>query len=688
MDKLSHEQHRALHAILKWLNDPDAAPVFILTGSAGTGKTTLLRYLVTQLSRQRIGVQLAAPTGRAARLLSALVQQPARTLHSLIYVLDRAQLLTPASGSSDAPPADPLGLRLHFQLRAANPDVRLIVVDEASMVGDIAGASELYRFGSGRLLYDLLCYTRLVPRRQDPAIRLLFVGDPAQLPPVGQSFSPALSPRYLRRRFALEAQTAHLRTVYRQQAGHPILDIATQLRDALVARRFNTFQIPAHPPSIRSISLAEALEAVAQSYRQQETVVLLCRTNALAHKLNAAIRQHLWGRDHLPLQVGDLLLVNRNAPSYNLFNGDLMRVVEVASRVEHRRIGRRGRPAVDLYFRDVVLVPHDANPSSSRIPCKILENLLESPDGQLSPDLIQALLIDFQQRHPDLRPRTQAYWLELLRDPYFNALHVRYGYALTVHKAQGGEWHRAVVLFEDWPQYRHAEFFRWAYTAVTRAQEELWVVGAPRFDAYTQLQWVPTAASPMPAEEVTLATDQAITFALPVLQEYHQRLQQALTQTGIQIGQVEPLPYSVRYYLHQGDRTARVQYYHRANGTVSQIVTLGGDDDPALARQALAIFRQVLLAPDPTDSEALPADPFLQAFLERARQCLEGTGIQLLRWEQLPYALRLHFRQEAEQVTIDFYYNRRQEWTTARPVGRLTAPALFERIRTLLQPDI
>ncbi|MDQ7040784.1 MAG: AAA family ATPase [Rhodothermus sp.] len=684
MESLSQEQYQVIRGIQSWLNAPDAPPIFIVTGSAGTGKTTLIRHLVNWLTKESIRFQLAAPTGRAARILASRIGQEARTLHSLLYVLGQVHILKAVEASDDF--SELIGIRLHFQLRSADPDTKLMLIDEASMIGDVEGETELYRFGSGRLLTDLLRYTRLLPRRNaPPSTRILFIGDPAQLPPVGQSLSPALSPRYLRRHFGLEVWKAHLHTVYRQRADHPILEVATRLRKALAARRFNTFQLTPHPPGIRAASITEALDFVVRSYRQKESVVMLCRTNALARNLNRAIRERLWGRSDLPLQPGDLLLINRNAPRYNLFNGDLMRVEEVASQREHRRIGRRGRPPVDLYFRDVVLTHLHSN-ARLRIPCKILENLLESPDGQPSPDLFQALLIDFKQRHPELKPEQTEYKLALLQDPYFNALHVRYGYVLTVHKAQGGEWQQAVVVFDDWRHHRNAEFFRWVYTAITRAQEALWIVGAPQFDAYSRLRWQPTMVNTKPDPPAPSTESTGPIFSTAFLQEYHHRLQQALTRQGIQVRQVEQLPYSVRYYLYQDDRTARIQYYYRASGKVSQVIGLGGADDPALTRKALALFHQVLLDP-PAASAKLPSDPFLQAFIERVQQCLKDTDVQVVHWETLPYALRVHFRQGTENLTVDFYYNRRQEWTTARPVGRAFSGALFERIQTLLQSE-
>lgn len=677
MVELSGEQQRILDQLLAWLDRPEAPPIFILTGSAGTGKTLLIRHLVQALHQRRIKYALAAPTGRAARLLADRTGEDARTLHSLIYILDRYQLIE----ETEAQAEDPLSLRLHFALRSAELDARLIIVDEASMVGDVVGEQELYRFGSGRLLLDLLSYARLMPpRTREVSTRLLFVGDPAQLPPVGQSISPALSAEYLRETFGLSAETAHLQTVFRQRKGHPILEAATALRNALENNRFHTFQLPAQPPDLRPVGIEEAIQIAAQDFERQTPSVLLCRTNALARKLNEAVRALLWGKESLPLQPGDLLLVNRNAPLYSLFNGDLV-LVETVGPLEHRRVGRRGRPPVDLYFRDVILrYPHD-NPRR-RITCKLLENLLESPDGQLSPDLIQALLIDFYLRNRTLKPGSPEFHLELARDPYFNALHVRYGYAMTVHKAQGGEWRRAAVVFTDWKHFRHADFFRWAYTAITRAREELLTIDAPAFEAFSEMRWQPAAS--VPAAEQTAGS--AARFPLKALETYHRRLTEALSAEGIETTDVELLQYAVRYHLSREDRTTRIQYYYRGNGQISRIVTLGGADDPELTQQAYALFERILSEPPPASDE-LPENPLLREFLERARHRLEGSGIRIVNWKEMPYALRLYFSADGENATIDFYYNRRGVWTHAQQVGRSSSGSLFARIQLLLQSD-
>jgi len=677
MEELSNEQQRVLDHVLAWLERNDAPPIFILTGSAGTGKTLLIRHLVRALQDRRIHYALAAPTGRAARILSERTGDHARTLHSLIYIFDRYQLVEEADRQTD----EPLSLQLHFALRSAEHDARLIIVDEASMVSDTAGEEELYRFGSGRLLNDLLTFARLIPKRdRPPTTRLLFVGDPAQLPPVGQSVSPALSAQYLRDTFGLSAETAHLRSVYRQRKGHPILEAATALRNALEKGHYHTFRLPEQPPDLRPVGLEEAIETTATDFRRQNPSVLLCRTNALARKLNAAVRARLWGREGLPPQPGDLLLVNRNAPLHGLFNGDLV-LVETVGPLEHRRVGRRGRPPVDLYFRDVeLLYPHEK--PRNRIRCKLLENLLESPDGQLSPDLIQALLIDFYRRHPSLKHGSSEFRLMLANDAYFNALHVRYGYAMTVHKAQGGEWKRATVVFNDWRHFRHAEFFRWAYTAITRAREELLTIGAPSFEALSDMRWQPAPSVPAPEQ----AAENATRFPLKALETYHQRLSEALTAAGIETTGVELLQYAVRYHLARADRTTRIQYYYRGDGQISRIVTLGGADDPELTQQAYALFERILSEP-PADSGELPENPLLREFLERAHLRLEGSGIRIVHWKEMPYALRLYFSADGENVTIDFYYNRRGVWTHAQEVGRSSSGALFARIQSLLQAD-
>lgn len=232
-------QSAALEALFEFVRgDGDC---FVLTGGAGTGKTSLLGAFLEHLRAQRLAHQLLAPTGRAARILASKTRGDARTIHGAIYQLDQLEVLENASGGSET------GLRLHFRLRDEGAFGALLVIDEASMIADQARTQDALRFGSGALLADLLRFARLAPRGERSS-KIVFVGDPAQLPPVGQELSPALSPEHLHQRYGLRVAAHELREILRQREGTALLDCATTLRDALQQRRYDRFQLGAPMP--------------------------------------------------------------------------------------------------------------------------------------------------------------------------------------------------------------------------------------------------------------------------------------------------------------------------------------------------------------------------------------------------------------------------------------------------------
>ena len=259
--QLSEEQSAALDAIKTFLLD-DSQDAFILRGSAGTGKTTLIAKLVETLEEMNLSCSLLAPTGRAARILGNKIKQitgnsgyEGSTIHRVIYTLTHLEVNEGAETANDP------GVRMIFPLKEEEPTVSLFVVDESSMVGDKESHGDFMQFGSGRLLLDIVTFARMSRpgRTRDHLTKLLFVGDPAQLPPVGEKASPALSDAYLSEQFKLKVSSFDLKSVMRQAQGSAVLDRATELRDALLVERFNKFSLQ---PNGKDIELVDARRAV------------------------------------------------------------------------------------------------------------------------------------------------------------------------------------------------------------------------------------------------------------------------------------------------------------------------------------------------------------------------------------------------------------------------------------------
>lgn len=455
-------QELAAERFSAYLAEADPRAVFLLTGFAGTGKTAFIRALA-QAVEEELGmrVELLASTGRAAQVLQAATGRTATTIHRSIY---RPTTLLIEEGGA-------------YRLGAA-PAATLYVVDEASLVG--LGSGERTPFGSGDLLSDLLDYVH-----SSADCRLVLVGDTAQLPPVGETLSPALDPEVLEQRYGLSVWGAELADVLRQAAESGILRLATELRCALAASadRSEGAELPIHlslsgtEPDVSVLSWGEQAEVIERLYQRygREQVLVITPSNKRALMHNQGIRQQILAYEE-PLVRGEQLIVTRNNYYYaqRRDRGDFIANGEVVIlKRTYRSYERYGLQFVDA----TIYLPERADELEVRL---LLSGLTEeapqrSYEQRLS--LYEALAGDYSEAPGagvvDVRRAIR-------RDPFWNALEVKYGYALTAHKAQGGQWPAVVVdlgLVDLLPRDR--SMLRWLYTAVSRASEELYLLAPP-----------------------------------------------------------------------------------------------------------------------------------------------------------------------------------------------------------------
>lgn len=425
--------------------------LFLLKGYAGTGKTSMVNAVVRTLTDFKIQTVLMAPTGRAAKVLSTYTGRSALTIHKRIY---RQQ-------SS----ADGMG---RFVLDKNLYKNCIFLVDEASMISN--STAEASVFGSGRLLDDLYEYVY-----SGHNCRLVLIGDTAQLPPVGMNLSPALDAVELEQ-YGLDVDEVELTDVVRQQQDSGILYNATMLRELIGEGDFYGDYFPIELdgfPDIRRIGGADLIEAIAKcydTYGEQQTMVIT-RSNKRANKFNQGIRSSILYKDS-EITVGDLLMVVKN----NYFwmadderldfvaNGD---IVEIKSIRKYESLYGFRFANVSLSFIDY---------DNLEVDCKIFLDTLNIESASFSSDdnlkLFQAVAEDYG----DIRSKKKR-WEKIKENPYFNALQVKFAYAVTCHKAQGGQWDAVFIdqgyLVED---MLNQEFLRWLYTAFTRPVKELYLV--------------------------------------------------------------------------------------------------------------------------------------------------------------------------------------------------------------------
>ena len=423
----------------------------LLRGYAGTGKTSLVSALIQTLPQLGVSSVLLAPTGRAAKVLSGYSGRQAFTIHKKIYMT-----ATDASG-------------VVRTVRAVNKYSRtLFIVDEASMIG-------VEHVGNGHsLLEDLVDYVY-----DGNHCRLMLIGDTAQLPPVGQSESPALDERYLSSAFALNVTPHELTEVVRQQSLSGILSNATALRGQIADMSdADEVSLPLFSVADDVVNLAgsDLMETLYREYgdRRQEEVVIVTRSNKRANLFNQGVRNSVLFREQ-EVNAGDYLMVVKN----NYFwldgdssigfiaNGDIVEVLGV-------------RNVQELYgfrFADATLRFVDY-PDEQERDCKLLLSTLYSESPSLTADEQEQLYSAVMEDYADL-PHKADRMRELRQNPFYNALQVKFSYALTCHKTQGGQWNTVIIdqgfLPPDQPLGR--DYLRWLYTAFTRATGRVYLLG-------------------------------------------------------------------------------------------------------------------------------------------------------------------------------------------------------------------
>ncbi len=424
-------------------------PTYILRGYAGTGKTSLVKTLVRTLPSIGMRFVLLAPTGRAAKVLSSYTGQSASTIHRRIY-----QAMTFPDGS----------------IRIARGENRnkntLFIVDEASMIG------EQREFGGKSLLDDLLEYVFTGEK-----CRLLLIGDTAQLPPVESSESPALDCDYLKSQFPITAATFELTEVKRQALESGILYNATQIRERLKENNYE-YSLPifdiekfSDTRKIEPEAFEELLYSVFSENVDNEAVIV-CKSNKRANMFNQAIRGRILNIEG-EIATGDRLMVVKN--NYFWANGnDAISFIANGDMAELRKI-KRFEEMYGFRFADVELGFIDY-PDQPNIEAKILLETLNSNSASLTEEENRRLFAAVEEDYMDIPNRRERY-KEMRKNPWFNALQVKFAYALTCHKTQGGQWNTVFIdsAFNQKDELE-TEDLRWIYTALTRAQQQVFFV--------------------------------------------------------------------------------------------------------------------------------------------------------------------------------------------------------------------
>ena len=426
--------------------------IFVLKGYAGTGKTTIISTVINHLEAINMKCVLLAPTGRAAKVISNYSGKPAYTIHKRIYFPKKSK-----------------GGGVSFTLQQNKFKNTIFIVDESSMISDASQDSKLYVNGS--LLDDLFFYVEAGNN-----CRLLLIGDTAQLPPVNMTVSPALDVHTLSLHYQKNVQHIELDEVMRQAETSGILFNATQLRELLDSHFIDTFQfnLNGFKDIVRlqdGYDIQDAIHSAYENYGLEDTVFIV-RSNKRANQYNQQIRTSILSKES-ELSTGDYLMVVKNnyfwlkedTEAGFIANGDIVEILEI----------RKIQELYGFKFATVKIRMVDY-PNQTPFDTILMLDTITSESPSLtyeqSNQLYQAVLLDYEdeKQHYKKLQKVKA-------NEYFNALQVKFSYAITCHKSQGGQWKTVFVEQPYLPNGIDADYVRWLYTAITRAEEKLYLIG-------------------------------------------------------------------------------------------------------------------------------------------------------------------------------------------------------------------
>ncbi|WP_445957909.1 ATP-dependent DNA helicase [Yeosuana sp.] len=446
------KQNIVLNQLSEFIFSKQPNSLYLLKGYAGTGKTTIVGTIVANLWKAKKSAVLMAPTGRAAKVISNYSGKEAFTIHKKIYF----------------PKKDKSG-GVKFVLQPNKHKNTIFIVDEASMIPDTPGESKLFENGS--LLDDLMQYVY-----SGHQCKLLLIGDTAQLPPIKLDLSPALDENKLSLNYNKEVTKMELNEVVRQEFDSGILANATLLREALSNAFHDAFKFDLNgfKDVVRLVDGQEVMDAINDAYSTlgNEETTIIVRSNKRANLYNQQIRNRILFNEN-ELTPGDFIMVVKNnyfwikptSEAGFIANGDIIVVLEIYN-------------LIDLYgfrFAEVKVRMVDY-PKMQAFETVLLLDTIESETPSLTYEDSNRL---YQEVMKDYETETSKYrkFLKVKNNKYFNALQVKFSYAITCHKSQGGQWNTVFVEQPYLPNGIDKEYLRWLYTAITRAKEKLYLIG-------------------------------------------------------------------------------------------------------------------------------------------------------------------------------------------------------------------
>lgn len=651
----------------------DNSTCFLLRGYAGTGKTFMMKGFTDFLTDAKRSFRVAAPTGRAAKVISQKTKRKAYTIHKTIYSSkDLKEFKTKDEDGTET-------FKFYYELKHnEDPNNTIYIIDEASMLSNVYSEGDFFRFGSGYLLKDLINYINF--DNNDHNKKIIFIGDNAQLPPVNMNFSPALDGKYLQENCNLVSSEFELTEVVRQKAESGILHNATKLRQALKANIFNQLDIETNFKDISKTKhedlLSNYLEACNNTI--DEETIIVAYSNSSVKEYNDFVRNHFFPNQNT-ITVGDKIILvsnNYNYPQMELLNGDFGIVNEVSPTNESRTIklkrkNRRNETievSVPLTFRNVTITFTDEDFKKHDIECKIIENLLYSHQRDLSSDELKALYIDFKIRNPKLKAVTKEFKDALRSDEYFNSLRIKFGYAVTCHKAQGGEWTNIFLNCKTSTGYFNSSYFRWLYTGITRAKENLYTLNEPYFTIGSNLQ-PPKIENIHPREDILELNTEISESELPFdfsnqttfVKHIYLTISECLKDENVNISDIRHTSYLEHYTFSQGNEVVIFKINYNSHNKITTIQKPANSTEftENIYTKLTRIQNKTIIIAEPETNkmEFEFEQSFQKEFYENLKEKLQPFHFQITKIEHKQYHEIYEIKKNGFTATYKFWYD-------------------------------
>lgn len=661
MLQLTTQQQTVLDKIKVFLESD--ASIFILRGYAGTGKTTMISQIL-DYAKQHHDIHLMAPTGRAARVLQEKTNHEATTIHKATYSLKAIRV----KEVEDVAESE---FKYIFPINEAKKN-GVAIVDEASMVTSHEVTQELFSFGTDNLMNDLLTFMR-------PSFdgKIIFVGDPAQLPPVGETESRALKTDFFTD-LGLKVMEGELTEVLRQKGDSTILQNAMKIRELLKSKTRNELFFEEKEGEVESLENSHALLEKYMEMRfqsQRNNCVMICFSNSAASRYNKEIRKRLYNEEDPQLKVGDILMVYQNNYTLDRMNGEMLPVLYVGEKSETRHVpvyiqegGIKQKVIITLEFLNIKTM----DGSGETVNCMLLLNLLNSTSAQLSIDEQKALYIDFCIRHPEIKQSDEDFVETLKSDKYYTCLRAKYGYAVTGHKCQGGEWANAFVDYTGRTGLSD-DCLRWAYTSTTRAQKTLYIANLPHITPFDKFRIDPILKCKKISEECRVfkkdveSTPYHSTECPVFLRAKYRCIYKNLQYSPYSIKKVESQQYKEVYFIDTPDSAERYELTYNGTGIFHQAIPAQKTNHTALILSMINNERAM-----PITFTYKPSDEIHKKVYELIQSVCDGLNIIITNIvEHEDYSTNYYFYTTGSISYIKIYFNKNGFITYAKPQSLL-----------------